>query len=215
VANRGTETRERVLQAAGEVFAERGFKAATVREICRQADTGLAAVNYYFGSKEKLYLAVLEDRVTQRFRAFPLDAGLPPDPSPEQRLHAFIRALLFRLLGDEGLLGSSAGRLLARELVEPSPAMDHLIREHLRPQRNALRRIIQELLGDGADEADLARCMESVVAQCRHYALVAPLAGRLNVEPVRDPDAIEGLAEHIHTFSLAGIRRVGQRGTQT
>ena len=49
-----TNTRQRVLEAAGEVFAERGFRAATVREICQRAKANLAAVNYHFGDKERL-----------------------------------------------------------------------------------------------------------------------------------------------------------------
>ena len=53
------ETRRRLLDAAGEVFAEKGFAKATVREICQKAEANIAAVNYHFGDKEKLYAAVL------------------------------------------------------------------------------------------------------------------------------------------------------------
>ena len=50
-------TRDRLLMAAGEVFAEKGFDKATVREICQAANVqNIAAVNYYFGDKERLYI---------------------------------------------------------------------------------------------------------------------------------------------------------------
>ena len=51
------DTRERLLEAASRVFAEKGYEKATVREICTAAKvSNLAAVNYYFGDKERLYI---------------------------------------------------------------------------------------------------------------------------------------------------------------
>ena len=50
------ETRRRLLAAAAEVFAEKGFWEATHAEICRKAKANTAAVNYHFGTKECLYV---------------------------------------------------------------------------------------------------------------------------------------------------------------
>jgi len=50
-----TKTKERILRAAFEVFAKRGFHNTTVRDICQKADVNVAAINYYFNTKEKLY----------------------------------------------------------------------------------------------------------------------------------------------------------------
>ena len=55
----GARTQERLLEAAGQIFADVGYRAATVRQICQKAGANVAAVNYYFGDKEGLYLAVL------------------------------------------------------------------------------------------------------------------------------------------------------------
>jgi AcrR family transcriptional regulator len=53
------KTRQRLLEAAGEIFAEQGFRKATVRDICARADANVASVKYHFGDKEKLYSEIL------------------------------------------------------------------------------------------------------------------------------------------------------------
>ena len=54
------DARTRMLNAAGPIFADKGFAAATVREICQQAEVNLAGVNYYFGDKERLYIETVK-----------------------------------------------------------------------------------------------------------------------------------------------------------
>ena len=63
----GRSTRAVVLDAAGKVFAERGFGEATSKEICERAGTNNAAVNYYFGGKEGLYEEVLNPFITVNY----------------------------------------------------------------------------------------------------------------------------------------------------
>ncbi len=53
------EVRDRILDAAEELFADQGFDAVSLRQITAQADVNLAAVNYYFGSKGGLIVEVL------------------------------------------------------------------------------------------------------------------------------------------------------------
>src|SRR5574341_1232777 len=96
------DTRERLLQAAGQVFSEVGFRAATVREIVTRAGgANIAAVNYHFRDKEGLYGAVLEHFARDAVAKYPPHGGLPPDATPAEQLHAFVRALLLRLF-DKG-----------------------------------------------------------------------------------------------------------------
>jgi len=58
-----TDTKERILDAAEGLFADRGFPGTSMRDITQGADANIAAVNYHFGSKEALLLAVLERRI--------------------------------------------------------------------------------------------------------------------------------------------------------
>ena len=59
-------TKARILEAAGNVFAQKGFEAGTVREICQLADVNLAAINYHFGDKRRLYLAAVSHAYSSR-----------------------------------------------------------------------------------------------------------------------------------------------------
>src|SRR5262245_49952634 len=120
-------TRQQLLEAAADVFADAGYRAATVREICERAGANIAAVNYHFGDKEKLYRAVLRDTYRAAVKKYPADFGLPPRATPEQRLRAFIHSLLLRIFS----AGPSArhGKLMAREMIEPTGALDLVVKE--------------------------------------------------------------------------------------
>src|SRR4051794_32280307 len=93
---------ERLLDAAGEVFAEVGYRDATIREICRRAGANVAAVNYHFGDKERLYSATLRHFANASMERFPIvPHDLPRNATPEQRLRAFVGSFLQRLFSDE------------------------------------------------------------------------------------------------------------------
>src|SRR2546430_7906732 len=91
------QTRQRLLQAAGEIFAEQGFRVATVRDICNRAGANVAAINYHFGDKENLYAAVLRYAHGCSIQRHPPDLGIKTDSSPQHRLAAFVRSFMNRI----------------------------------------------------------------------------------------------------------------------
>ena len=205
--NQATQTtRQRIIDAAGDIFGKQGFKAATVREICTYAGVNLAAVNYYFGGKQQLYREVASDLIAKTFERFPLDQGVTAADPPQKRLKAFILAILQRLLTPGGFAGfTGKGQLVARELADPSPILDDLINSFLRPTAAVLAGIIAELLGPRASQKEIVRCQVSVIGQCFHYALARPILTRLVALDYREKGFIVKLAEHVTRFSLAGI----------
>ncbi len=126
------ETRKRLMDIAGEVFAEHGFRNATVRDICQRAGANVASVNYHFGDKEKLYAEVIRDAHLCASKKYPVDMGLSPKAKGPERLHAFVRSFLFKIF-DEGR-PAWHGKLIAREIAEPTPALEGMVDEGVRAQ---------------------------------------------------------------------------------
>src|SRR6202012_2407999 len=118
-------TRQRLLEVAGEVFAEHGFKNATVREICKRAGANVAAINYHFGDKQGLYSETLRYWARESLAKYPPNLGVDDNATPQQKLHAYIRSFLFRIL-DEGR-PAWYGRLIAREMFDPTHALDERV----------------------------------------------------------------------------------------
>jgi AcrR family transcriptional regulator len=206
------ETRGRLLQAAGEVFAEQGFREATIREICRRAgNVNVAAVNYHFGNKERLYAEVLRFAHGCAMTKYPAGMGLEPHATPEQRLHAFVRSFLFRIF-DEGR-PAWHGRLVAKEIADPTAALDQMVTEGIRPNFEMLKTIVADLLGHaggGSDPDRVRNCAFSIVGQCLFYFHGGPIIARLHPGQQFRAEDIEALARHITGFSLAAVENLAR-----
>ncbi len=192
-----------MLQAAGEVFAEQGFRKATIRDICSRAGANIAAVNYHFGDKEKLYASVLQHWLGEAMKKYPPDGNLPADAPARERLGAFVRSWLFRMLGE----GTPAwhGKLMAREMSEPTAGFELLMSESVRPMAQRMNGLMKDLLGADADERMVRNCALSVAGQCCFYRHAHEMIRRLYPDHKNTPDQIEHLADHVTRFSLAAI----------
>ena len=208
-----SETKERLLHAATRVFADRGFKETTVRDICSLAGANVAAVNYHFGGKDKLYSAVLGEFLSSAFSRFPLDVGVGPDSLPEDRLKAYIRGFLYRLLGDGDPLYGKLGKLLMAEILEPSEHFDTMSERYIGPTYEALQHIVAELL-QGADEDIVHRCAGSIVGQCLLFDHAKGIIQRMCPELALEANSLDRAADFIAEFSLGGIARLKAGGKQ-
>ncbi len=200
---RGQDTRARLLEAAGEVFARCGFRGATVREISKCADANIAAVNYHFGDKGGLYAAVLSYSLESAFKKYPPDLGLGSGADPEDRLRAFIRSLLCRIL-DEGR-PAWHGKLMAMELAQPTAVLDQIVEKVIGPLYKLLVSIVGEMAGDGATDQGIHLCSLSIFGQClfyRHSRAIIPKLYPLKL----GSEEVDLLTDHIARFSLAGMR---------
>ena len=200
------ETRRQLLAAAGEVFAAAGFHHATVREICRLARANIAAVNYHFGDKEALYGEVLRYAQQQAFEKYPPLLGVTADSPPEEKLRAFIHSFLLRIF-DRGPV-AWFGKIMVREMIEPTGALDSLLKERIRPMADQLLGTVAEILDCPPTDKKVRLCSFSVVSQCVFYHHCRTVISRLFPEQALDAEAAEQLADHITRFSLAAMKQL-------
>jgi TetR/AcrR family transcriptional regulator, regulator of cefoperazone and chloramphenicol sensitivity len=198
------ETRQRLLVAAGQVFAAKGFRQATVREICRRARANLAAVNYHFGDKEGLYTAVLEEAHQRAMEKYPLDSPEYEALPAVGRLRVFIHHTVFKLFDED--ISAHRFKLVAWEMIEPTAALDYLVANIIRPLEQRLRVIVRELLGSGATDEQVRFCQLSIIGQCLHYRHAQPLIQRLFPDHHDGPADLARVADHITQFSLLALQ---------
>ncbi len=196
---------DRLLQVAVEVFAECGFREATVREICSRANVNVASVNYYFRSKEALYTQALAFAFQEANRLYPQDAALNTNLPPEQRLTLFIGNFLHKLLDDSHL--GLHSKLIAREIADPTKALDEIIETAIVPQFALLEEIIQQIFGAPTDKVVIQRYLLSIFGQCLLFKHSRSIIDRLYPELIANESAIQASAEHIAQFSLAALTR--------
>jgi AcrR family transcriptional regulator len=197
-------TRQRLIEAAGEIFAQQGYRAATVREICLRAGANVAAINYHFGDKERLYAEVLVHSHTYALERYPYTRpGLEQQPA-SARLAYYIENFLRRLF-DEGR-PAWHGRLMIREMVEPTGALDQLIATSIRPQFELLMEIIGLILPADTSEQVIKLHARSVVGQCLFYYYAQPVLERMEATSPSDPAHLHELMDHITRFSLQAMR---------
>lgn len=196
-------TREKLIDVAGRIFADRGYRAATIREISVAAGANIAAVNYHFGDKLGLYTEVVQ----QSSRAAELEGirnALDMDAPPEDILRAVIRARMRSIYRRDR--PDWHFRILAHEMAQPTPAIRSLVNQVGRPLFERMLHLIGGMLGLPADHDKTRLCAVSVMGQILAYVFAAPLLAGVWPELKMTPDQVDRIATHIADFSLAYIR---------
>jgi AcrR family transcriptional regulator len=196
------QTKARLLEAAGEEFAEKGFEAARVRSICRRAEANLAAVNYHFGDKEQLYVAAV-------LEAHRCGTELPSEElmsqgTPAEQLRRYIHFFLSNVMAMNRQKSNWHHALMLREMLGPTAASETLVREAIRPRFERLKGIIRRACPE-LDELRLNATAMSVVGQCLHYKTASAI-----IEHVIGPGMfaaldLDYLTDHISGFCLAAL----------
>ncbi|HQM80482.1 MAG TPA: DUF1956 domain-containing protein [Syntrophorhabdaceae bacterium] len=111
---------------------------------------------------------------------------------------------MFRVL-EEGKTSRFA-KLVAKEYVQPTNALDVLVKETMRPAFTRLFAIVRQLAGKGADDKTVRYCCMSIIGQFLFFLYARPVMKRLFKKASFRPEEIAAIAEHITLFSLRAIR---------
>jgi TetR/AcrR family transcriptional regulator, regulator of cefoperazone and chloramphenicol sensitivity len=198
-------TRTKVLKAAAAVFAEVGYGAATVRQICAKAEVNVAAVNYHFGDKLGLYTEVLKKSAGPDAQ-LKIRAAMSAAPSAEEALRIFVRGIFEKVYGDRP---EADVKIMTQEMVNPTPAFDVVVDQVIRPQYKELCALVGHTIGQHPTADTTRLCVYSFMGQVLHYfhgrEVIARLSPSLHIARERNR-----IADHIVAFTIAGLKATAQ-----
>ncbi len=199
-------TRKSLLEAAGWVFAEKGYRDATVAEICERAKANIAAVNYHFGDKETLYREAWRYCFSESIKAHPPDGGVSDNAPPEERLRGRVSALLRRIVDEN----NREFLFVQKELANPTGLLDEVMREEIWPLHEKMETLVRELLGPHPTEMQVRFCTISIISQCINPMVAMNRRREKGKGKDGAPgiDDLEAYSNHVVKFSLAGIRAI-------
>ena len=204
-ANRRVQ--DRLLNAAEELFCEHGFESANIRDIAAAANCNIAAVNYYFGGKDKLYtevwrrhlLLMRQTRIASIDKVMSRSEG---QPRLEDLLSSYANAFIKPMVDESR--GRRFIKLMAREMVDRHLPQNMFLEEMIIPVMTALQRaLVRTCPGLEQQKAQLA--ILSIVGQLIHTVLAETMFEQTDNPNIPKFDLTEVL-NHIVKFSAAGIR---------
>ncbi len=208
---RRKSSRDRILAVAERLFAERGYRMVSVRDITKAAGCNVAAVNYYFGSKENLYLEVIKTRIVPRARKirehFVSMLSGRSDPGP----HEVVRALCLAFF--KSPIPEKERRVhqhfMAREMSHPTMGFHIIAEEVVKPMHTLLVDYLEPHFPEGTKRSEIVLFALSVFAQVAHFNYARHMVSALTDREF-DESFVETLVEHVTRFSTAAIPGSGR-----
>jgi TetR/AcrR family transcriptional regulator, regulator of cefoperazone and chloramphenicol sensitivity len=199
------KTRNRLLTTASRIFAEKGFQETTIAEICEQAETNIASVNYHFRDKETLYLESWRFAFNQELKLYPPEGALASSATAEQRLAIRIRSIINRVADDK----SYSFAIINKEMAQPTRLLSDILEKEINPQRLQMFELLKECLGKSASNKQIHYCHTSIMGQCFQLLRLKHMQNaRHSYSHPNYLSDIQDFADHVVLFSLAGIQAI-------
>lgn len=193
--------KERIMAAAGEVFARTGFADGSVREISQKAQVNVASINYYFGSKEGLYREVLLAAHAHALEKQVMpDLTQPPEAALREWIHFCLRFVLMKRKAHPVL-----GRLMAHEMHQPTAALGDLVRLVIQPRFGELVTLVKAVAGSRRNPQQCEMAAHQIIAMCVHFDHSREVIGMLGFPAPEAEADFTRLAESIADMALLGL----------
>jgi TetR/AcrR family transcriptional regulator, regulator of cefoperazone and chloramphenicol sensitivity len=194
------EARQKLIRAAGQVFAEVGYDLATVRQITDRAEVNVASINYHFGDKLNLYREVLSETFSERTELLGQRCS---KGSPKLRLHHFIEWVVAE---EKDETRPWHRILVVREIGDPSSSRSpELLVELIRPNHLILSSILNDLTRHALTKTELEILTQMIAALCVHWLDRSAFIQKLSPELTFSSKQTKRLVEQIHQFALGGV----------
>lgn len=204
--------RDALIAAASQLFTHKGYEAVSTRELAEAAGVNLAAIQYHFGSKAKLFIETVHALMTQVGcnNADLLTHPIPKDPNAAAALLCeFVRDYLsYILLSKE----PRACRMVFREIfgaASQDPEMfpqfiESVVEKFIRPVDDRLIEIVASAAPKLTPQ-EVERTVQSIIGQCVFYATHQPFVERLRGQTPATPEQVQLIGAHIATFTLKAL----------
>ena len=164
-------TKEKILATAEQLFAERGFDGISIRDIVNGADVNLGAVTYYFGSKDRLFAAVIERKIAPMFKMARTIIESPKRPSEKLRM-------MMQAYAEHILYTNPQMKVFFSEMVSGGRRLPKVAKDAVDFRNRMFIRIVREGIKSGEfRKCDLECAAWSFFGMMTAYILYEPLAG--------------------------------------
>ena len=190
------ETKTLIINCAGELIAKYGYAKVTSKSICEKAEVNIAAINYHFGSRDKLYVEVLREVHEYIINMNELNKLCSANLSAKEKLENFIDIFVENLLEKKKWYI----KVWLREIVSSSPFISKILSQDTINKLDTISKIFSEYTGLSVADPKLYSCILIVISPFFMYFLSHNIGEILPVKCNK-----EELIAHLKKFSFAGL----------
>jgi AcrR family transcriptional regulator len=198
-------TKDKVISAAIEEFAEHGYRSATIRGICKRAGVNIAAINYHFAGKTELYRQALAMLFAFK-KPLPSADKIKSDSDLRKVLKEWISAFLYRGNDPKILENRLMEKVAYHEMLDPSEIFNEIFESYLKPDAVSLEKILYKGLPPDVAEKEVKMRAFAVLGNCMFYFFHYRVVEKISAQTDFLESNMEMIVNHITGQSMLGLK---------